>query len=66
MMRFKKALVVLALLFAGTAQTFAQPGDPETDPDDPVPITGIEWLIAGGCALGLRKLLSAKKSAVEE
>lgn len=66
MMRLKKALVVLVLLFAGTVQTFAQPGDPETDPDDPVPITGIEWLIAGGCALGLRKLLSAKKSSVEE
>ena len=66
MMRFKKALVVLVLLFAGTVQTFAQPGDPEEDPDNAVPITGIEWLIAGGCALGLRKLLSAKKSSVEE
>jgi hypothetical protein len=66
MMRFKKALVVLVLLFAGTVRTFAQPGDPETDPDNAVPITGIEWLIAGGCALGLRKLLSSKKSIAEE
>ncbi len=66
MMRLKKALVVLVLLFAGTVQTFAQPGDPEEDPDNAVPITGIEWLIAGGCALGLRKLLSGKKSAVKE
>jgi hypothetical protein len=65
MMRFKKALVVLVLFFAGTVQTFAQPGDPETDPDNAVPITGIEWLIAGGCALGLKKLLSSKKSAAE-
>jgi hypothetical protein len=66
MMQFKKALVVFVLLFAGTVQTFAQPGDPESDPDNAVPITGIEWLIAGGCALGLRKLLSAKKSSIEE
>jgi hypothetical protein len=66
MMRLKKALVVLLLLFAGTVQTFAQPGNPDDDPDDAVPITGIEWLIAGGCALGLRKLLSGKKSTVEE
>jgi hypothetical protein len=66
MMRLKKALVVFLLFFAGTVQTFAQPGNPDEDPDNPVPITGIEWLIAGGCALGLRKLLSRKNSAVEE
>jgi hypothetical protein len=65
-MGFKKALLVLVLFFAGLTQSFAQPGDPDSDPDDAVPITGIEWLIAGGAALGLRKLWSAKKNAVKE
>jgi len=30
------------------------------DPGD-VPITGIEWLIAGGAALGIRQFIKSKK-----
>jgi hypothetical protein len=63
MMQLKKALVVFAVLFAGTFQSFGQPGDPQSDPDDAVPITGLEWLLAGGAALGIKKLLSAKKNS---
>jgi len=66
MMRLKKALIVFALLFAGTFQLLGQPGDPETDPDNAVPITGIEWLLAGGCALGIKKLLSSRKNPVKD
>lgn len=71
MMRVQKTIVVLLLFFAGMVQAIAQPGsnppgNPSSDPDNPVPISGIEWLIAGGCALGLRKLLSTKKNTIEE
>ena len=67
MMQLKKALIVFAILFAGTFQLFGQPGDPQTDPDNAVPITGLEWLLAGGAALGVKKLLSSrKKSSVKE
>jgi hypothetical protein len=63
MMHLKKALIVFAILFAATFQLFAQPGDPQTDPDNAVPITGLEWLLAGGAALGVKKLLSSRKNA---
>lgn len=32
------------------------PPDPITDPDNPVPITGLEYLLIGGSVLGIRKL----------
>lgn len=38
----------------------AQPGDPN-DPDNPVPITGLEYLIGGGILYGVRSLLRARK-----
>jgi len=59
--------LVFAVMFCFTSLTlFGQPGNPTTDPDaGAVPITGIEWLIAGGCALGLRKLLGFKKLSKE-
>lgn len=66
MMYLKKTLVVVALLFAGSLQLLGQPGNPQDDPDDAVPITGIEWLIVGGCALGMRKLFASKKDAIKE
>ncbi len=39
---------------------FGQPSNPSGDPDT-VPIGGIEILIAAGAALGIKKLISAKK-----
>jgi hypothetical protein len=53
----KTHLTIVLLLFASTL--LAQPGDPSSDPD--VPITGIEVLISGGLALGIRHLLKRKK-----
>lgn len=45
--------------------TWAQPtgGGPGGggDPDNPVPITGVEILIAAGAALGIRSLIKSKK-----
>lgn len=65
-MQLKKALIVFVVLFAGTFPLFGQPGDPESDPDNAVPITGIEWLLAGGVALGIKKLLQSRKDSVKE
>jgi hypothetical protein len=62
-MDLKRALIVFAVLFIGTFQLFGQPGDPTTDPDNAVPITGLEWLLAGGAALGMKKLLSSRKNS---
>jgi len=41
----------------------AQPGGPGGggDPDNPVPITGIEYLIAAGAAFGAKKIYDKKK-----
>jgi hypothetical protein len=66
MMHLKKTFVVLAVILASSFQLIAQPGNPEEDPDNAVPITGIEWLLAGGAALGLKKLLGNRKPATKE
>jgi hypothetical protein len=62
----KKTLLVLIFSFAFAGFISAQPVDPDTDPDLAVPITGLEWLLAGGCALGLRKIFRAKMSKEED
>jgi len=38
------------------------PGPPDPPDDNPVPITGIEYLIAAGAAFGAKKLYDKKKS----
>lgn len=43
-----------------TVDVYAQPGD-FPDPDNPVPITGLEYLIGGGIAYGIRSLIKARK-----
>ncbi|MEI9919975.1 MAG: hypothetical protein WDO14_14440 [Bacteroidota bacterium] len=35
-------------------------GDPDP-PDNPIPITGIEYLLGGGILYGIRSLLKARK-----
>lgn len=45
----RTAVMVIFICLPLLAQ--AQPGDPDP-PGDPVPFTGIEWLIAAGGALG--------------
>lgn len=35
----------------------AQPGDPGGDPDNPIPISGIEILLAAGALFGIRSIV---------
>jgi len=56
--RIKITLLFIVLLFTAV-RLFAQPSDPNADPD--IPITGIELLMALGGALGIRKLISDKR-----
>ncbi|MFT4739404.1 MAG: hypothetical protein ACI9XJ_000083 [Marivirga sp.] len=51
--------LLVALCF-GSA--FAQPGPPDPPVDNPVPITGIEYLIAAGAAFGAKKIYEKKKA----
>ncbi len=53
------SLVVFSTLSFGSLM--AQPGDPGGDPDQPVPLTGIEWLLLAGAGLGTGKLISNRK-----
>lgn len=48
-------IVLLILTLSGNAQP---PGNPGGDPD--VPITGIEFLVAGGALLGIKRWLGKK------
>lgn len=58
--------IVLGLLILTPFLSFGQPagGGPAGEPA--VPITGIEFLIAAGGALGIRKLIIAKRSKSSE
>jgi hypothetical protein len=67
----KKALLLLVfsmscvLLSAQPDET--PPPDPfNGDPDNAVPITGLEWLLAGGVVLGLKKIIDTRKNAEKE
>jgi len=57
----KETFVFVVLMCVGVL-AFAQPGDPNggTKPGT-VPITGIEWLLAAGGALGARQLWQRRK-----
>ncbi|WP_296620944.1 hypothetical protein [Marivirga sp.] len=61
-MKNKILLTLTFFLFIGINILNAQPGTP-TDPeaDNPVPITGIEYLIAAGAAFGAKKIYDKKK-----
>ena len=58
----RKTLVLFAVLFVCYLQSVAQPENPDADPDTVVPITGIEWLVGAGVALGLKKIMKSKKN----
>jgi hypothetical protein len=40
----------------------AQPGDPQSDPDNPVPIPGLAYLILGGLIIGIKKIIGHKNA----
>lgn len=61
-MTFQKYSILLSLVFVLIAQiALAQPGNPAGDPDV-VPITGLEYLLIAGGALGGYKLFKKKKA----
>ena len=55
----KKFFLIFCLIFTFNL-AIAQPGDPGGDPDNPVPITGIEYLLIAGGLFGARKLIKKK------
>jgi hypothetical protein len=57
--KFLFALVLLTVLFPQTI-SYAQPGDPSTNPDV-VPIHGIAYLLLGGLILGIKKVIGNRK-----
>ena len=57
-----KLLALTVVLSLGLSDLRAQPGPPPTPPDNPVPITGIEYLIAAGAAFGAKKIYDKKKN----
>jgi hypothetical protein len=66
-MKFVRYHLIGLLLILMSISVSAQPGPPEGDPDQqPVPLTGIEWLLAGGAALGGYKALKKKREREEE
>jgi hypothetical protein len=54
------AVLCLGPFFTGWTQA-SQPQDPQSDPD--VPITGIEYLLLGGGAYGVSRLLKRRKKS---
>jgi hypothetical protein len=53
---YRNTLSFIALIFLSTTVCLAQPGDPQTDPDNPVPIQGILYLLIGGIIVGIKKI----------
>lgn len=53
-MNKKVGLIVCFCL--GVVWAIAQPTDPSADPDNPVPLGGIELLLAAGALIGVKYL----------
>ncbi len=64
---WKKSVVFVALTFICVVVTYGQPNvegppnNPGGDPDNPVPITGIEVLLGMGAIFGAKKLNDFRK-----
>jgi hypothetical protein len=56
----KVLLASISLLLFSTLWVYGQPGNPGTPPGNPVPITGLEYLLIGGGAYGVARLLKKK------
>jgi hypothetical protein len=59
--KYVKKTSLIFLFFLVSIVAIAQPGDPNEDPDNPVPLHGIGWLLAAGGAYGAKKLLHKKQ-----
>jgi len=60
-MILKRLFYTFTLILITNCCLLAQPGDPGGDPDNPVPIGGLEILLAAGTALGIRSIVSKSK-----
>lgn len=57
----KRRWVAVFVLMMSALAAWAQPGGgPPPDPGQPLPITGIEFLLLGGAAMGAGRLLLRK------
>jgi hypothetical protein len=59
----KVLLASISLLLVSTMWVYGQPGNPGTQP---VPITGLEYLLIGGGAYGASRLLKKKNKSVDK
>jgi len=66
-MTFQKySTLLFSVIFVFIARVaFSQPANPMADPDV-VPITGVEWLLIAGGAMGGYKLLKKKREDADE
>lgn len=55
-------VIAIFLCFPAIAQPCGTPGLPPCDPGDPVPITGVEFLLGLGMLFGVRKLRQRRNS----
>jgi hypothetical protein len=68
LMRFLRVFLFLVFVGVSTAQAQICPCGDGTNsadccpPGDPVPISGIEWLIGGGTILGVRQFFVSRKN----
>jgi hypothetical protein len=60
----KVLLASISLLLLSTLSTYGQPGD--TPPPNPVPITGLEYLLIGGGAYGVSRLMKKKNKSEDK
>jgi hypothetical protein len=56
-MKYLRSAIVIVIFNLASFIAEAQPGDPGGGGNPTVPITGIEYLLMGGAAMGLRNFL---------
>jgi len=61
LLKAKKLILFSLFLFTFILAEAQPPGDPNVDPDNPVPLSGIEILLASGALLGARRFMQYKK-----
>jgi hypothetical protein len=62
-MRTIRILYLLSILFLSFTAVAQPTGGGPGDPDNPVPITGIEILLVAGGVLGIRKFFNKKEKS---
>lgn len=60
------SFVVVLLLISTFSWAQPQPQNPSGDPDEPVPITGVEYLLLAGGAFGIQRIIKGKNKLKKE